>query len=90
MDLIETARKRFNQFVADLNCRLNGHTQKAIIEHYPRVTRAKNWGNGPIKTLVSKKPYFEEIFVTKCACRSCGRIFLEQRRVHAGPLYDAP
>lgn len=90
MDLIESARKWFNQFVADLNCRLNGHTQKVVVEHYPRTTRAKNWNGNSLKNLVRKKPYFEDTFVVKCACRSCGRTFLERRVKYAGPLYDAP
>lgn len=79
MALIDTIRKKFNQFIADLNCLMNGHANLVVIDTYDKTIRGRNFSTGTLKKLCAIKPIWEEISMVKCACRSCNRVFLETR-----------
>lgn len=86
MGLLALLRKNFNQFICNLNCTLNGHTNVVELDRYETRTRARNFAGRSLEKLSRRKPYVEASFVRKCACRSCGRIFLETHTNTIGRL----
>lgn len=77
MGILVSFRRKFGKFVAGINCWVNGHLDIKILESYEAEKRALSFAGRSLENLRAKKPYLETKTVNKCACRSCGQIFLK-------------
>ena len=84
MDLIRGIRKWLDSIVANFNCGLNGHGNVVVLQTYEPVVRVKNWRGNSLKNLVLTEMREEKVFKQKCACRTCGEVFL---RTYAEPVW---
>jgi hypothetical protein len=82
MALMIFIRNWLNRHISALNCALNGHVDVKVIEEYERFWRVKNFRGNHLKNLRETTSY-QEVFVKgKLKCRTCGRIFIGNVKVH--------